>query len=101
MPQPYLAYVRRFDVVPQICEDTGRLEVKREGGTGMFVLKRAERDGGQYMGDVILLEQILVEIAPKFREWTNEWTQYNSLAKSSRFYLNHFCDPEIFYRFEL
>ena len=66
-------------------------------------MRKARRADGSRLGDIVLLKSILdeIEVVPKFSEVGADCTCYNVREKGTHFYLNHFCDPEVFYRFEL
>ena len=97
----FLAYVRRYDVVPQ--QDPAnhtRQGMFPDQNTGLFLLKRATRSNGEMAGDVIPLNQLrsLVDIAPRFGEKANpRLTNSNSLSFATEFWLNKYFDKELFY----
>lgn len=99
----FLAYVRRFDVVPQINEAMSGSATRRgpypEPASSLFILKRARRSDGSLVGDIIPVRQIreLVELIPRFGEKADRrYTQYNSLNICSEFYLNKYLTKELY-----
>lgn len=89
----FLAYVQRFDVVPQ---STGT----RDLSTNMHVLKRAIRSGGERLGDVIALTQIraYANLIPRFGNRADpRLASHNAFEHSREFLLNKFFDKNIFY----
>jgi hypothetical protein len=66
----------------------------------MWVLQRSRRENNSRLGDVIEIRQILTaaEVAPRFgKKAIPHLTSGNALALSKTFYLNHYCDKEVFY----
>lgn len=97
----FLAYVRRFDIVPQATSpgSTSRGNVP-ERSTKMYVLKRSRRADGMVMGDIIPLSHIraAVDLVPRFMEAANSHlTKKSSLEYSTEFFLNHFFDKQMYY----
>jgi len=103
LPEPFLAYAYLYDPVPQVVPGATRADIRPNSNTGMYVLTKACRADGSRLGDVILLESILedIEVVPKFSEDDGSWSRFNAREKGKDFYLNHYCDPEVFFRFEL
>ncbi|KAH9018300.1 hypothetical protein EDB84DRAFT_1589970 [Lactarius hengduanensis] len=86
----FLSYVQRFDIVPQpnpvALAPSNQRGVYPHPSTGMYLLKRARRNGGAIMGDVVPLAQL--------RALVNLET---ALEYSSEFWLNKYFDKELFY----
>lgn len=101
-PEPYLAYVEGLDIVSQEDPISGRSKQIPNPVNDMYVLKRKRRPNGDLHGEVVQLQQVTtpVECCPKFGENMDKRLKYyNSYHLSENFYLNHFCDPEVFYMF--
>lgn len=98
----FLAYVQRFDIVPQttsLGSTTSRGHVP-EPSTQMYILKRSSRADGIRMGDIIPLSHIrtAVDLVPRFmRAADPRLTKESSLEYSSEFLLNHYFDKQIYY----
>jgi len=89
----FLVYAMRLDLVPVHGRDFDKV-------TGMRVVKRVTRACGTLVGDVIPLSQlqVLAPLVPKFSKKTNShFTAQTSSHYSSIFYVNHFCDRELYY----
>ncbi|KAH9027612.1 hypothetical protein EDB85DRAFT_2074745 [Lactarius pseudohatsudake] len=83
----FLSYVQRFDIVPQPNPVApAQRGVYPHPSTGMYLLKRARRNDGAIMGDVVPLAQL--------RALVNLET---ALEYSSEFWLNKYFDKELFY----
>src|SRR6266540_644300 len=56
----FLAYVRRYDIVPQQnpAGPGARHGSFPETATGLYLLKRAKHSNGKYMGDIVPLDQV-------------------------------------------
>lgn len=101
----FLAYVQRFDIVPQATSSGSTSGPARPGyvperSTNMYVLKRSSRADGTRMGDIIPLSHIrtAVDLVPRFMEAADpHLTKENSLEYSREFLLNHFFDKQIYY----
>lgn len=101
----FLAYVQRFDVVPQL---NPAFSATRHGpypdpASGMYLLKRSVRANGSRMGDVIPVKQIQasLELVPSFGQKANpRLTKANSMETSDTFWLDKYFDKETFYTFE-
>jgi hypothetical protein len=97
----FLAYVQRFDIVPQ--PNPQRPSQKGsyvEPSTGMYCLKRAQRSDGSFFGDVIALEHIraLVDLIPRFGEAAEKrLSKETVLDHVSEFRLNKYFEKELFY----
>jgi hypothetical protein len=98
----FLAYVQRFDIVPQATSSgstTSRGNVP-ERSTKMYVLKRSNRADDIRMGDIIPLSHIraAVDLVPRFMGAADpHLTKESSLEYSREFLLNHFFDKQIYY----
>lgn len=101
----FLAYVQRFDVVPQLNPKlSSRAGPFPEPATSMFVLKRAVRASGAPLGDIIPLTQLraLADLAPRFGAQADpRLTKQTSLAYSTEFWLNKYFDKETFFALHL
>ena len=88
----YLLYAQRYNVVPQTASMTGR-----ESSTDMFIMKRATRQGGARLGDIVEVEDIRcpVELVPRFgRKADVHCTPYNSLEFFTEVRLNKYSSKE-------
>lgn len=95
---PYLAYMERFDVVPQVQSDR-RLLRQPHQVSGMFVLQRAIRSNGSRMGGIIDLSLIRrpAVLIPRFgKNADRRLTCSNSIDFSTHFLLNKYTDKHIF-----
>lgn len=99
----FLAYVQRFDIVPQINESVSGSTTRRglypEPDSSLYLLKRAHRTSGDRIGDIVPIRQIrdLVELIPRFGKKANRrYTCYNSLEFASEFWLNKYFNKELF-----
>jgi hypothetical protein len=102
----YFAYVHTFEVVPQKCLSPSGNQVRAPVpnlATGMWVLRRKSDQNGIPIGEVIQIKQIYtdVELAPRFRDRAADWTYFTANNRSRTLHLNHYCDTEVFYKFEL
>ena len=95
-------YVRRYDIVPQ--QNPAGHGARRgsfpETATGLYLLKRAKHSNGEYMGDIVPLDQVrvLVDISPRFgHKAPSQLTSANSLQFSSEFWLNKYFNKELFF----
>ena len=94
----YLAYVERFDVVPQNDLPRGQ-RLAPDLIWGMYILRRAYRSDGLPMGAVVPLYHLHrpIQLVPKFRGKADPaLTSRTSFDASSDFYLNHYFDKEDF-----
>ena len=95
----YLAYVERFDIVPQ-----GRLprehRLAPDPIRGMYVLRRAYQSDGSPMGSIIPLYHLRrsLQLVPRYGEKADPTlTPRTSFSASRDFYLNHYFDKEDFF----
>jgi len=97
----FLAYVQRFDIVPQLIPgSSSKKGLCVEPSTGMYLLKRARRSDGSILGDIIPLGHVrtLVDLVPRFGPIAEKrLTKETSLESSSEFWLNKYLDKENFY----
>jgi hypothetical protein len=97
----FLAYVRRFDVIPQQNPTNATQRgIYPEPNSGLYLLKRAKRANGEEIGGIIPLDQLrsLVDIAPRFGERADpRFTNASSLTYATEFWLNKYFDKELFY----
>ncbi|KIJ63226.1 hypothetical protein HYDPIDRAFT_66475, partial [Hydnomerulius pinastri MD-312] len=90
----FLAYVQRFDFVPQ--PNGGYLD----RDTQLPVIRRVVRSNGRTLGDIIPLSQIreLVNIIPHFGAHAeSQFTKSNSAHYSTTFFLNNYFTKDQYY----
>lgn len=93
-PAPYLAYMEQFKV-------TGFDDAK-----GLHELRRAHRKDGSFLGDIVRIDQICTdaEVVPAFGDpkqpVSKSLNGQSSMHRATAFFLNTYCDPEVFYSFE-
>ena len=95
----YLAYVQRFDIVPQMDLPRGQRSAP-DLIRGMYVLRRALRSDGLPMGGVLPLYHLChpIQLIPKFGVKANPTlTSRTSFDASRDFFLNHYFDKEDFF----
>jgi hypothetical protein len=66
----------------------------------MYLLKRARRNDGASMGDVVPLSQLrtLINLVPRFgAKADNRLTMETALEYCAEFWLNKYFDKELFY----
>jgi hypothetical protein len=98
----YLAYVHRFDIVPQPTMPRGQRLIP-DPITGMYALKKATRSNGAPMGAIVPLLHchLPVHLIPQFGDAANSrLTPQTSMEHSKAFFLNHYFDPEDFFHFQ-
>lgn len=96
----YLAYVHRFDVVPQKSPDSKSRGFYPEPASRMYVLKKARRSDGSLIGDFIPVGQIraLVELTPRMGKAADRrLTKETSLDYPEEFWLNKYFDKDLFF----
>jgi hypothetical protein len=97
----FLAYVRRYDIVNQPNpENTSLRGIYPEPNTGLYLLRKSTRANGEWLGDIVPLDQIraLVDLTPRFGSKANRKLTYSSsIAYSREYWLNKYFDKEIFY----
>lgn len=99
---PWLAYVQRFKVVPQLQEDM-KLTRTPDPVTRMHVLQRACHAGGERVGGIIDVRSIRMpaEVVPRFGTATEPTlTTHTALERSTEFFLNKFSTKDLFSRLE-
>ena len=97
---PFVAYVRRFDIVPQFNHATGTTGPYPKSATALHILRRAFRADNSQLGDVVPLHQLrgLVSLIPRFgAKADRRLSKMNSLACSNEFWLNKYFNKELFY----
>ena len=97
---PFIAYVRRFDVIPQFNQATQTTGQFPESATSLYVLRRAFRADNSPLGDIIPLRQLqgLVSLVPRFGAKADlRLDKTHSLACSNEFWLNKYFNKELFY----
>jgi hypothetical protein len=95
----YLAYVYRFDIVPQPYMPRGQQTVP-DPITGMYVLRKARRSDGSPMGAIVPLYHchMPVNLIPKFGEMADPYlTAQTSVEGTHEFFLNHYFEIEDFF----
>ena len=91
----YLAYVHRFNIVPQQGTPSNF-----HPGTGMHLLRCTVRSGGSRIGDVIPIMQIRspAHLIPNFGKEAYPWlTRENSYNVLSDFWLNKYWSKELYF----
>jgi hypothetical protein len=98
----FLAYVQRFNIVPQLpslSASTNNKGPYPDPVTKLYVVKRAKRADQNYMGAVIPLIQLrsIVDLIPCYGGKADpRLTKDNSLAYASEFWLNKYFHKETF-----
>jgi hypothetical protein len=96
----FLAYVQRFDIIPQPSAIGSSLKGQfPEPASSLYLLKRAKRIDGSLIGDIIPLDQIraLADLIPQFGQKANRsLTRENIHSLSSGFRLNKYFDKELY-----
>ena len=96
-----LAYIQRYDIVPQCNPANPSLRGSYpEQTTGLYLLKKATRSSGEPLGDVVPLDQIraFVDVVPRFEQRANpQFTKESSVAESKEFWLNRYFNKELFW----
>jgi hypothetical protein len=90
MSNPFVAYVHRFDIVPQAAGSASPL----------YVLKRVSRTDGSLLGDIVPLNQLcsLASLVARFRKKADSrLSKTNSLTFSAEFWLNKYFTKELYY----
>jgi hypothetical protein len=102
--ESYLAYVQRFDVVPQINPSfSTRPGPYPDPATSMYLLKRSTRADGSHLGGIVSLDQVRapLDVIPNFGAKANSrLTMETSMEYSQEFWLNKYFDKEIFFSFQ-
>ena len=100
----FLAYVQRFDIVPQVNQKvTGSSTLHGphpEPSAGMHIVRRARRTNKDPMGDIIPLNQLraLVELTPRFgKQADRRFEKTNSLEYGTEYWLNKYFDKDLFF----
>ncbi|KAI5989665.1 hypothetical protein EDD15DRAFT_2171128, partial [Pisolithus albus] len=92
-----LVYVRQFNIVPQ-------QQANVDLATGLHVLKRVTCTSGEFLGDVLPLDQIksYAHLVPHFGEAAdNRFTSTNGFHSAQSFWLNRYFDKEFYYALSL
>ncbi|KAF9527842.1 hypothetical protein CPB83DRAFT_869722 [Crepidotus variabilis] len=100
----FLAYVKRYDFIPQSDSVTGKRGQLPEPNSFLYVLKKGKRTNGDIIGDIIPLDQVraLADVTPHLGQRADRrLTKETSLAFCSEFYLNKYFDKEFFYALTL
>ncbi|KZS95108.1 hypothetical protein SISNIDRAFT_408960 [Sistotremastrum niveocremeum HHB9708] len=101
--RPHLAYVQRFDVVPQVQADKS-VSPAPNILTNMYVLTRAERSDRSRLGGVVDIRNIRMpaELIPRFGTAAERTLNVNTaMERSIQFYLNKFSSKDLFFRLEM
>ncbi|KAJ6490951.1 hypothetical protein C8R45DRAFT_1053149 [Mycena sanguinolenta] len=96
----FLAYVQRFDIVPQLDPATQLKGAFPEPASGMYALKRAKRVDNTRQGDVIPLDRLraAVELTPQFGKKADpRLKKETSLDHCDSFWLFKWFNKELFY----
>ena len=97
----FLAYIRRYDVVKQPNPHNPSLRgIYHEPNTGLYLLKKSTRANGEWLGDIVPLDQIraMADVTPRFGAKANrQLTCSSSMAYSAEFWLNKYFDKQLFY----
>ncbi|KAJ7659007.1 hypothetical protein B0H17DRAFT_1171830 [Mycena rosella] len=96
----FLAYVQRFDVVPQTDPTNKVRGAVPEPASRMYQLKRARRSDRSIMGDIIPLDRLraLADLAPRFGKTADRrLTKENSLDYCEEFSLSKWFNKEFFF----
>ncbi|KAJ6557091.1 hypothetical protein B0H10DRAFT_1847032 [Mycena sp. CBHHK59/15] len=96
----FLAYVQRFDVVPQKNPTTGVRGLFPEPTSSLYQLKRARRTDNSILGDIVPLERLRapVEITPRFgKNADRRLTKETSLDFVDDFWLSKYFNKELFF----
>jgi hypothetical protein len=103
IPDRFLTYAQRFDIVPQTRSGSGSSSATRvcpEPSSSLYVLKRAKRTDGSMIGDIVPLHQVraLVDLVPRFYDVAARGlTNKNSSTYSAEFFLNKYFHKEFFW----
>jgi len=95
----FLAYVQRFDIIPQ-TSSMGINEARPDPVTGLYAVKRALRSDGSRLGDIIPLTQLRasVQLFPRFgAKADSRLTMQTCLEYSTEFWLNKYETKEKFW----
>jgi hypothetical protein len=100
----FLAYVQRFDIVPQINPSfLARPGPFPDPVTSMYLLRRSTRADGSRLGDVVPLDQMQapLDLIPNFgAKADNRLTKETSMEYSQEFWLNKYFDKDTFFSFQ-
>lgn len=97
---PYVAYVQRFDVVPQLNPAAQSATKSPESASSLYVLKRARRADNSLLGDIVPINQLrgLASLIPRFGEKADpHLNKTNSLFYTNEFWLNKYFNKEMFF----
>jgi hypothetical protein len=99
--EEFLAYVQRFDIVPQLNPSfSARPGPYPDPTTSMYLLKRSTRADESRLGDIVPLRQLRgpIELTPSFGKKADvRLTKENSLEYSTEFWLAKYFDKETFF----
>jgi hypothetical protein len=102
--ESFLAYVQRFDIIPQINPSfSARPGPFPDPATAMYLLRRSTRADGCRLGDVVPLDQVRapLDLIPNFgAKVDNRLTKETSMEYSQEFWLNKYFDKETFFSFQ-
>ena len=91
----FLAYVERFDIVPQ----SGSVNTANHF-TGMYVLRRALRSDGSRQGHIVPIKffRTAIMLVPRHGPRADgRFSRENSMECASEFWLNHYFNKELFF----
>jgi hypothetical protein len=100
----FLAYVQRFDIIPQRSATSTARRPQPDPVTGMYLVKRGLRSDGSVIGDVVPLSQcrVPIEVVPRFLAKADpRLTKDNSMELSSEFWIDKYFHKELFYGLHL
>lgn len=104
LPDRFLGYVQRLDIVSQtnlaLSGSRGGRGSYPDPVTSMYVVKHATWANGTPIGGIVPLHEIraLANLVPRFGDKADQrLTTANSLTYSTEFWLNKYFDKEIFY----
>ena len=95
----YLAYVQRFDIIPQPTAIPPARAAIPDPTTGQYVLKRALRSNRSRIGDIVPLShcRMPIQLTPRFGAKADmRLTSKNSMEWSTEFFLNTYFDKDVF-----
>ena len=97
---PYLVYCQRLDIVPQVSSPGASPQKIPDPLTGMYVVRRATRQNGTRIGDIMPMNRLLMplDLVPRLGAVADpRLSCMNSFEYSSNFSLNIFFDKESYY----
>lgn len=108
IPDRFLTYIHRFDVVPQTNAAVSGSRTARgpypDPISSMYIVKRGRRSDNTLIGGIIPLQQVrtLVDLVPRFGSKADRClTKDNCLMYCSEFWVNKYFYKELFYALTL